>query len=151
MNRFVLISVLAALMLGAQAHAQKVYKWTDENGQVHFGTAPPAKQNAQAVRLRSAPPPPAPAATEAAPADAANPGETTGAQASTEMTAERRAELTSYCKDIRARISTLSQSNRRIFVTNPDGSSERLDPTRINTEMQSARANESKFCTANGM
>ncbi len=42
---------------GAQA-AERVYKWTDENGTVHFTSTPPPGSQAERVKLRKAPPAP---------------------------------------------------------------------------------------------
>ena len=38
--------------------ADKVYKWTDENGVVHYDAKPPEQAEAQTVDIRRAPPPP---------------------------------------------------------------------------------------------
>ncbi len=48
---------LAVLLLVLPAQAQ-VYKWTDANGQVHYGSAPPAADRpAQTLDIRSRPTP----------------------------------------------------------------------------------------------
>ena len=58
-----------ALCAVAPAAAQsKVYKWTDENGVVHFSKTPPPKGDSEQIRLRSdipTPPAEAPEATAA--------------------------------------------------------------------------------------
>lgn len=38
--------------------AERVYKWTDENGTVHFTSTPPPGSQAERVKLRKAPPAP---------------------------------------------------------------------------------------------
>ena len=53
-----------ALCAAAPADAQRVYKWTDENGVVHFSPTPPPEGDSEQVRLRRAPPAPAPAEEE---------------------------------------------------------------------------------------
>lgn len=40
------------------AAAQRIYRWTDENGVVHFGNQPPANTHAEEKRLPPPPPPP---------------------------------------------------------------------------------------------
>jgi hypothetical protein len=43
------------ILLSLPAHAG-VYKWTDANGQVHFGDRPPAEKPAKEVTINTAPP-----------------------------------------------------------------------------------------------
>jgi hypothetical protein len=45
----------AILLFPLLAHAG-VYKWTDANGQVHFGDRPPAEKPAEEVTINTAPP-----------------------------------------------------------------------------------------------
>lgn len=49
--------LLCALLTGAgAAHAEKVYKWVDENGKLHYTNQPPERSdNAREVELRDAP------------------------------------------------------------------------------------------------
>lgn len=47
--------VLAALLLAAQPVAAAIYKWVDEQGNVHYSQTPPLDREAQTL---SAPPPP---------------------------------------------------------------------------------------------
>lgn len=51
---------------GALASASGVYKWVDEQGQVHYGERPPARSQAQELRLKSSAPAAAPMQDEAA-------------------------------------------------------------------------------------
>lgn len=37
------------------ADAGKVYKWVDENGQIHYSSTKPSDENAQTVKIRKAP------------------------------------------------------------------------------------------------
>lgn len=56
-------SVLALLALACApglALAQKIVKWTDANGQVHYSDHAPTDQNAVAVNVPKSPPPPPP-------------------------------------------------------------------------------------------
>ncbi len=56
---------LTLAMAGPAAAQNKVYKWTDENGVVHFSKTPPPEGQAEQVRLRRAPPAAAEAAAQA--------------------------------------------------------------------------------------
>lgn len=52
--RSVLLLITALLLSTAPAQAEKIYRWTDADGQVHFGSQPPREVNLQAesVELR---------------------------------------------------------------------------------------------------
>lgn len=52
--RSVLLLVTALLLSAAPAQAEKIYRWTDADGQVHFGSQPPHElsQPAERVELR---------------------------------------------------------------------------------------------------
>ena len=49
------ISLLLMALLAFSASAQEVYKWTDDQGVVHFSDRKPADQAAQAVQFEAAP------------------------------------------------------------------------------------------------
>lgn len=57
MSRCAMRTVLALLMalLAFSASAQEVYKWTDDQGVVHFSDRKPADQSAQSLQLEAAP------------------------------------------------------------------------------------------------
>lgn len=49
-----LITLLALSFIQTNAHAAKVYKWTDANGQVHFSQFPPgAQKQAESVDVKT--------------------------------------------------------------------------------------------------
>jgi hypothetical protein len=56
----VLLVVLLLASAGQLHAADKVYKWTDENGVVHYSATPPDESEAEAepVEIRRGPPPP---------------------------------------------------------------------------------------------
>ena len=49
------LALLACALVPAPALAQKIVKWTDANGQVHYSDHAPADQGATAVSVQSAP------------------------------------------------------------------------------------------------
>lgn len=50
MNARILVLLVAALA-SSQAFAELVYKWTDENGRLHYSDAPPKGRPSQAVEI----------------------------------------------------------------------------------------------------
>ena len=61
------ISVLLLALLAFSASAQEVYKWTDDQGVVHFSDSKPADQATQTVHIEAAPSSPTPATQATAP------------------------------------------------------------------------------------
>ena len=51
-KRFVLLLMLLCL---TPAMAEKIYKWVDENGQIHYSSQKPVGQEAQTVTVKKAP------------------------------------------------------------------------------------------------
>lgn len=59
------LALTAPLSFAEQAQSGKIYKWTDENGVVHFGNRPPEQGQADEVKVRAEPAAAAPAADDA--------------------------------------------------------------------------------------
>ena len=136
------IAFVGALLLSLGAHAAKVYKWTDPNGQVHFSSSPPPDQSAEQVRLRgsanvAAPEEPATDAAAEAPA-----GD------KPELSAEQREQLTKYCTELRARINTLGQGGK-VMERKPDGTQAELAPTDVADRIRADKESERNYCRAN--
>lgn len=71
-RNFVTVIALAALCSAANA-GQTVYKWVDEDGQIHFSDSPPAESqtaDTETMLILKSPPPVAPAETVKMPAAA---------------------------------------------------------------------------------
>jgi len=52
MTRTRILAAMMALLAAGSAAAQGIYRWTDENGKVQYGTNPPASAKAREVRDR---------------------------------------------------------------------------------------------------
>lgn len=50
--RWILLAVVLLASLSLQAQ-QNVFRWTDENGRVHYGAKPPVGVTAESIRMRS--------------------------------------------------------------------------------------------------
>jgi hypothetical protein len=112
-----LVSAAALLaLLPALAAADQVYKWTDQQGHVHYSSTPPASTQVQAQHMNVAVPPPDPqslqnsqqlqkeladkdkAAKDAAEKDKPDP--------------KTEALKQQHCDELRMRLQTLTQSGR---------------------------------------
>lgn len=126
------VASLAALLalLPALATADQVYKWTDEQGHVHYSSTPPPSTSVQAQHMNVVVPPPDPqslqnsqqlqkdladkdkAAKDAAEKDKPDP--------------KTEALKQQHCDDLRVRLQTLTQSGRAA-TTDAQGNINYLD------------------------
>lgn len=115
--RSVLLLITALLLSATPAQAEKIYRWTDADGQVHFGSQPPRElQNkAEAIEVRT----PRLSTPAAAPDTEATPAATTTTEVSLApgISAEQAA---AYCQQARQQKETLAVNFNRRFQM-PDG------------------------------
>jgi hypothetical protein len=113
--------------LAAPATGGEMYRWTDENGVVHFSETPPADREVAAENLPADTPPATSAAT------AGTEGANSPAQQRREELARKHdeartnaAQNDAQCAAWRAELQRL-EPNRRVFYTNEQGETERMD------------------------
>lgn len=144
MMRFMIfgVALLVAIASGAQA---QIYKWTDSEGKVHYGSQAP--RDASARELRITPPPAGASAPEQSPISAAEPDTQEEAGAG-EPDAERVAALRLNCEVARRNLRVLEDPANRRF-TEPG----RDEPIYYTDEQRAARIAETqtqveRFCNA---
>ena len=119
-NRLITGSVLTCVLFATPLSAE-IYKWTDAQGNVHFGERPPNKNSAQEIKVKNTKAKIAPAEATAEPtADV----EVREGKLSPEQIAERDARLTREharrCKDSK-RIMKQYDEYRRSYYTDENG------------------------------
>jgi hypothetical protein len=132
MNIRTRLSILLLLCIVAGStglQAKELYRWTDENGVVHYSDQkPPSGQAFQTERIADTPAAPPPAAAEAA--EEAQPS--VAQQRREEIAQKKReareeqAERDERCAAWQAEVDRL-EPNRRVFYTNEQGETERMD------------------------
>lgn len=142
--------VLLAGLLAATSVSAEVYRWTDENGVTHFSETPPPSHQQSEVQDVSAE---LTSVSEAgagidfdgalnsqAEADAIPPGMAAD-QVRQELAVKREqrkaelAALQAQCNAVRSRLAKL-EPNRRVYFTNDEGESERMDDEARASEVQ---------------
>lgn len=110
------------------AEAQKMYKWTDENGVVHFTDTKPEGQQVEEQAIPAGEPP----ATSEPYATPETGGQSLAEQRrqdisrkSEQAKAERELKKT-QCAALQSEVARL-EPNRRVFYTNEQGETERMD------------------------
>lgn len=145
---FALIALFLACLIGGPAVAQerKMYSWTDENGTVHFSETQPEGQE---VREQTIPDSSAPASS--------NPYST--ADSAPSYADERRAEIARKseqqqqekalksveCASWQAEVNRL-EPNRRVFITNAEGETERMDDVERTNRVAQLKSQIAKNC-----
>ena len=131
------------LMVSTSLSAGTIQKWVDENGNVHYGDAPPVSAKTEKVRVQSAP---------------TNPGKKLprlndngdGQQGAAGQTAEQGNETTAAqareaCETARNDLLVID-SNSRIRLRQPDGSSRYLTEAEIAQRRAMAQEDIKNFC-----
>lgn len=142
----VLSIVLTTFSTAAQA--KEMYSWTDENGTVHFSDTKPPDQDFKTENL--------PDESRAVPADPAQPS--AGAEAMTpgqqrrEQIAEQKrqaredqAARDARCAAWKAEVEQL-EPNRRVFMTNEEGETERMDDVARTDRVAELKAQIARDC-----
>jgi hypothetical protein len=130
------------LMVSTTLSAGTIQKWVDENGNVHYGDAPPVSAKTEKVRVQSAP---------------SNPGkklprlnDDNGQQGGAEQTAGQNNQMTGTqakeaCERARADMLVI-ESNSRIRLRQPDGSTRYLTEAEIAERRAMAQEDIDNFC-----
>jgi hypothetical protein len=138
MQKILLSLFIISLSWPFMANANKVYKWTDENGQVHFSSHPPRSLDKDVYNVRvdkAADAPPAKPATVAKPAPAAK----------EEKAAISNEQATKYCQQAKDAKAKLSENFSRRFKQD-DGSFRPLTDKERADMMKSANEAITAYC-----
>jgi hypothetical protein len=124
----VLLAVLLLAGFGHALAADKIYKWTDDNGVVHYSATPPEGPESEAVSIRPGPPPP-PAAVEA-------------------QVGSSEADLrAANCVSSRARLQVLLD-NQLVEIEQVDGTRTQLSADERTAEITRSEAEVDRWCSA---
>lgn len=147
---FVFITALAIAMAAPAAAAGTVYKWVDEQGNVHFGQQRPSGMLPDEVEIKGSP---VSAEQSAAELERLRGKAGFGAQkkeqaaapdaAATQDEEEFRRES---CRRARKNLETLQNSPQRIMEKGPDGEMVRLDDEARAKRLELSRAQVKEFC-----
>jgi hypothetical protein len=137
---FCLLLLALAFAASGPAAAQKVYKWVDKNGVVHYADAPPEGVKFERVNVSTGQ-----ARTEREGEDGAEGEE--GAQGDAAATAAAPAEVSPQCRQAQANLDTL-QNNRRVRKdVDGDGEPEEISGDALREEVERARKLVEAYCS----
>lgn len=135
------------LFISCGSYAAGIKKWTDENGQVHYGDNPPAKSQSESIRVSRPPsdpgkPLPRFSDTQAEEGDKADNTDTPKEEPLPETTAEQAAE---ECARAKKDLATLRRSNR-IRLKSDDGKVHYMTPEEIEKRKTQSQEDIDQFC-----
>jgi hypothetical protein len=138
--RYLIYLILA---ISTSLNAGSIQKWTDENGNVHYGDAPPVKTKSENVRVQSAPSNPGKALPRLNSSDdsdqAAGGNDEDNKQEVSEEEASKNCAIASADLDI-------INNSIRVKLQEPDGSVRYLNESEIAERKAAAQAQVSRFC-----
>lgn len=127
----VIVFAIFAFTPGLITAEEKIYRWVDENGVVHFGDRVEGNKEAEVIKVEKSPEYTAPANED--PIYATKTGEPSYAQQKREARAEKskkaakeREEVAAWCDYHRGMVARL-EPMPRVIIEKSDGSVERMD------------------------
>ncbi|MDJ0776474.1 MAG: DUF4124 domain-containing protein [Gammaproteobacteria bacterium] len=139
--RFALVPIL---LLAGAVHAGSIHKWVDEDGNVHYGDAPPVSAKTENVRVLSAPSNPGRALPRLGGSGGdENAAAGTAAAASDDTVPADQARIA--CEQAQEDLAVINRSSR-IKLRGADGSERFLSTEEIAERKQRAEADIDRFC-----
>jgi hypothetical protein len=129
-----------------EAQDKKMYSWTDENGTVHFSDKPTEGQNVQEIDLPQSAPP-----VSANPYQEVDTGPSAAEQRREEIARKseenqvNRVEKSVECASWQSELEQL-EPNRRVFYTNDEGETERMDDVERTDRVAELKAQITRNC-----
>jgi hypothetical protein len=144
------IALLSLLIFASQLQAEKIYKWVDENGQIHYSSKKPPGTEVETMKVSKGPKVTPPAAEEA-PVD---PNEPVDPEADAEAEAQARAQLAQsdavnrkrLCDQARNNLNALNTSVRVQRVDEKTGQTVRMTDEQRVTAMKNAQQAVKEYC-----
>jgi len=138
--RYLIYLILA---VSTSLHAGSIHKWVDEDGNVHYGDAPPIKTTSENVRVQSAPSNPGKALPRLTSPDDSG-------QAADDKTAGNEQDVSDdqarkICASASADLDVINNSVR-IKLQEPDGSVRYLSESEIAERKAASQAEVDRFC-----
>ena len=138
--RYLIYLILA---ISTSLNAGSIQKWTDENGNVHYGDAPPVKTKSEDVRVQSAPSNPGKALPRLNSSDDSDQAAGGNDEDNKQEVSEEQASKN--CAIARADLDIINNSIR-VKLQEPDGNVRYLNESEIAERKAAAQAQVSRFC-----
>ncbi len=134
-------SIFLILVASMSLNAGSIHKWTDEDGNVHYGDSPPVSAKTEGVRVLSAPSNPGRALPRLGTSTSSGGG--SNAPASNNQIPEDQAKIA--CDKAQEDLQIISNSNR-IKLKSADGSTRYMTSEEIEERKIQSEADVERFC-----
>ena len=135
---------LIPVLLSASAMAGSIHKWVDEEGNVHYGDAPPVSAKTESVRVQSAPTNPGRSLPRLSTSeDSGEAGDATAAAGDAGGVPKDQAQIA--CEQARQDLKVIKSSSR-VKLRSADGSTRYMTTEEIDQRRQQAEADVQQFC-----
>jgi len=127
------------LVVSTSLNAGTIQKWVDENGNVHYGDAPPVKAKTESVRVQSAPSNPGRALPRLSAPDGTQKG---GGNAQTQVSEEQTREI---CEAARKDLNIINTSSR-VRLQLADGTERYMDEAELAARKTRSQTDIDRYC-----
>ena len=136
------------ILISSLAYAGSIHKWIDEDGNTHYGDAPPASVTTQKLRVDTVPSNPGKALPRLGTSDSASAGGRTGTGSSStgkpsSKVPEDQAKVA--CEQAQGDLKII-ESSSRIRLKNADGTSRYMTTEEIQARQENAEKDVKEFC-----
>jgi hypothetical protein len=138
--RYLIYLILA---ISTSLNAGSIQKWTDENGNVHYGDVPPVTTKSENVRVQSAPSNPGKALPRLNSSDDSDQAAGGNDEDNKQEVSDEQAS--SICASARADLDVINNSIR-IKLQEPDGNVRYLNESEIAARKAASQAEVDRFC-----
>ena len=139
------LALVPILLLAGVVHAGSIHKWVDDDGNVHYGDAPPVSAKTENVRVLSAPSNPG----RALPRLGDNTGDENAAGGTTAAAGDEASvpadQAKIACEQAEKDLAVIGRSSR-IKLRAADGSERYLSTEEITERKEQAEADIKRFC-----
>jgi hypothetical protein len=141
--------VCLILVITSSAYANGIYKWIDEDGNVHYGDAPPASVATEEVTVDVAPSVPGKPLPRL---ETSDPGSsTTSSESPANDEPEPEPEVSdeqaeNICSQAHRNLTKLNKSRRKARVRNPDGTTRQMNNEERKASREQANQNVKDYC-----
>jgi len=134
------------ILFSSTTYAGSIHKWVDDEGNTHYGDAPPATVNTKELKVDTVPSDPGkalPRLGSSDPASAKTAGNNSGSDNSGSKVPADQAKIA--CEQAQGDLKVI-KSNSRVRLKNPDGTSRYMTTEEIKSRQQKAEENVKSFC-----
>ncbi len=132
------------LVVSTSLHAGAILKWVDENGNVHYGDAPPVKTKTESISVQSAPSNPGKALPRLS-TEEANGAEGASDDGSADPDNVSDEQAQALCESGRSDLNIIN-TNGSIRLKQADGSTRILSADEIERRRASSQAQVDRYC-----